>query len=179
MRTRHQSGDPASPHVPLLIAFQALRRINGVTAATVVAEFGDFTPLSHPRAVMSSVGVVPTDASSGPNQRRGPITKTGNAHVRRVLIEAAHSYRYQPSRRGRSAQRVGAAPAAWRSALKTIDWRAQQRLHARLRRLTAKRGRAPAVAAVARELCGYLWEIAVWVRAQTASEKEECTPRSS
>ncbi len=170
---------PHHPQAPLLIAFQALRGINWVTSATVVAEFGDLTQLSHPRAVMSRVGVVPTEVSSGTTQRRGPITKTGNAHVRRVLIEAAHSYRYPPTRRGRSAQRVGAAPAAWRSALKTIDWRAQQRLHARLRRLTAKRGRAPAVAAVARELCGYLWEIAVWVRVQTATSEEESKPISS
>ena len=169
---------PHHPQAPLLIAFQALRGINWVTSATIVAEFGALTQFSHPRAVMSSVGVVPTEVSSGPTQRRGPITKTGNAHVRRVLIEAAHSYRYPPTRRGRSAQRVGAAPAAWQTALKTIDWRAQQRLHARLRRLTAKRGRAPAVTAVARELCGYLWEIAVWVHAQTASE-EEFTPISS
>jgi len=166
-----QTAMPTHPHASLLIALQALQALRGIdslTAATIVSELGDFAQFAHPRAVMSSVGLVPSETSSGAGRHQGPITKTGNAQVRRVLVEAAHSHRYPPTKRGRSAQRVGKAPEAWHLPLNTIDWRAQQRLHARLRRLSGSRGKAQTVTAVARELCGYCWEIAVWVRAETA-----------
>jgi len=166
-----QTAMPTHPHASLLIALQALRGINWITSATIVSELGDFAQFAHPRAVMSSVGLVPSEASSGSGRHQGPIRKTGNAHVRRVLVEAAHSYRYRPTKQGRSAYRVGKAPAAWRIPLTTIDWRAQQRLPARLRRLSGSRGRSQAITAVARELCGYCWEIAVWVRAETAQKE--------
>ena len=166
-----QTAMPTHPHASLLIALQALRGIDWITSATIVSELGDFAQFAHPRAVMSSVGLVPSEASSGSGRHQGPITKTGNAHVRRVLVEAAHSYRYRPTKQGRSAYRGGKATAAWRIPLTTIDWRAQQRLHARLRRLSGSRGRSQAITAVARELCGYCWEIAVWVRAETAQKE--------
>ena len=113
---------------------------------------------------MAFSGIVPTEASTGITQRRGHITKTGNVHLRRVLIEAAHSYRFQPSLHGAVKRRLAALPA-WEPALRQISWRAQIRLHARLRRIGAKQGRNAAYTAVGRELCGYIWEIAVWVRA--------------
>ena len=104
--------------------------------------------------VMAFVGLVPTEYSSGLTRAQGAITKTGNAHLRRVLIEAAWHYRHHPSvgnrRRGR--QR-GAPPAAIRQA-----WVAQQRLCRRFRRLMARgKPRSQVVTAVARELTGFLW----------------------
>ncbi|MCL4520766.1 MAG: transposase [Firmicutes bacterium] len=166
-----QTAMSTHPHSSLLVALQALREIDWLTSATLVSEFGDFAQFAHPRAVMSSVGLVPREASGGSSRRQDPITKTGNAHVRRVLVEAAHSYRYPPTKQGRTAQRVGKAPVAWLLSLHTIDWWAQHRLHARLRRRSGARGKAQAVTAVTRELCGYCWEIAVWVRAETRREE--------
>ena len=79
------------PLQPLMAALQALRGVDWVTAATLVAECGDFSQFSHPRQLMAFTGLVPMEASSGKTQSRGHITKTGNVHVRRVLVESAHS----------------------------------------------------------------------------------------
>jgi len=166
-----QTAMPTHPPASLLIALQALRGIDWIPSATIVSELSGFAQFAHPRAVMSRVGLVASESSSGSGRRQGPIPKTGSAHVRRVLVETAHSYRYRPTKRGRSAHRVGKVPPAWRIPLTTIDWRTQQRLPARLRRLSGSRGRSQAVTAVVRELCGYCWEIAVCVRAETARKK--------
>jgi transposase len=170
LSTAIQAAIPTHPHALLIVALQALRGVDWLTAATIVAEYGDLTQFPHPRAFMSRVGVVPSESSSGLRRHRGAITKTGNAHVRRVLVEAAHTYRHPPSLRGRTAQRLTQAPASWQDALRQIQWRAQQRLHTRLRRLGAKRGRPKALTAIARELCGYIWEIAIWVQAHPVPE---------
>ena len=160
---------PDHPLAPLMRAFQSLRGIDWLTAATVVAECGDFSQFSHPRQVMSFLGLVPTEHSSGETRHQGGLTKTGNAHVRRVLVQSAHTYRFEPSLHGLVGRRL-AACGAWESDLSAMSWRCQQRLHTRLRRIMARRGKPKALTAVARELCGYLWEIAVWVRAQPASK---------
>ncbi len=156
---------PAHPLARLIQALQALRGIDWITATTLVAECGDFRQFRHPRQLMAFLGLVPTEASSGETRRQGGMTKTGNAHVRRVLTQSAQTYRFVPSLHGLVGRRL-AACGPWQTDLSAISWRCQQRLYGRLRRVMARRGKPKALAAVARELCGYIWEIAVWVRAQ-------------
>lgn len=160
---------PTHPEARLIHALQALRGVDWLTAATLVAEAGNFQIFPHPRQLMAWVGLVPTEASSGATRHQGGLTKTGNAHLRRLLIEAAHSYRYRPSLQGSVGRRLAQQGMA-ESALSAISWRAQQRLHHRLRMVQGRRGTPKALAAVARELCGYVWEIAVWVQAQASAE---------
>lgn len=167
--TAIQGAMPAHPLSPFMRAFQALRGIDWITAATLVAEGGDFSQFPHPSALMAFTGLVPSESSSGKSQSRGHITKTGNVHLRRVLVESAHSYRFRPSLQGAVRRRLAAVPA-WENDLRAISWRAQIRLHDRLRRIGARRGYAAAYTAVGRELCGYVWEVAIWVRATLAAE---------
>lgn len=156
---------PQHPLARLIRALQALRGIDWLTAATLVAECGDFSQFSHPRKLMAFLGLVPSESSSGASRHQGGLSKTGNAQVRRVLIQGVHTYRFLPSLHGLVGRRL-AACGPWEGALSQISWRCQQRLYHRLRRVTARRGKPKALAAVARELCGYIWEVAVWVRAQ-------------
>lgn len=160
-----QAAWPHQPLAALMQALQALRGIDWLTAATLVAECGDFSQFAHPRQLMSFLGLVPTESSSGLSRHQGGISKTGNAHVRRVLIQGVQTYRFVPSLHGLVGRRL-AACGTWATDLSAISWRCQLRLHTRLRRMTARRGKPKALAAVARELCGYIWEIAVWMRAQ-------------
>ncbi len=143
--------EPLASRVARLRCF---RGIDDLSALTIAAELGDATRFAAARQVMAFTGLVPSEYSSGARQRRGGITKTGNAHLRRILVEAAWHYRHRPaiSPRLRSRQRH-ALPAVLRCA-----WTAQHRLHARYRRLVA-RGKAPQLAAtaVARELSAFVW----------------------
>jgi transposase len=159
------------PLQPLMVALQALRGVDWVTAATLVAECGDFSQFSHPRQLMAFTGLVPMEASSGKTQSRGHITKTGNVHVRRVLVESAHSYRFRPTMQGAVRRRL-ALISQWEAGLRPISWRAQVRLHGRLQRIGAKKGYASAYTAVGRELCGYVWEVAIWMRATLSAARE-------
>ena len=173
--TAIQQSMPEHPLYPFMQAFQTLRGISWITAATLVAEAGDFSQFARPTAVMAFSGIVPSESSSGKTQARGHITKTGNAHLRRVLVESAHSYRFRPSLQGALKRRLAAVPA-WEADLRQISWRAQLRLHQRLRRIGAKRGYNAAYTAVGRELCGYIWEVATWVRATQASQLVSSLP---
>ncbi len=164
-----QQAMPAHPLYPFMLGFQTLRGIDWITAATLVAEAGDFSQFARPAALMAFSGIVPSESSSGKTQARGHITKTGNVHLRRVLVESAHSYRFRPSLQGALKRRLAAVPA-WTADLRQISWRAQLRLHERLRRIGAKRGYNAAYTAVGRELCGYIWEVATWMRATQAAE---------
>jgi transposase len=154
---------------PLMLAFQALRGIDWLTAATLVAEAGDFSQFARPSALMAFTGLVPSEASTGQTQWRGHITKTGNVQLRRALVESAHSYRFRPSLQGAVKRRLAAVPQ-WEPALRPMSWRAQTLLHDRLRRIGARRGYNAAYTAVGRELCAYVWAGAVWVRAAQAAE---------
>jgi transposase len=141
---------------PLVKALQSLRGVEFVTAVTVVAEVGDFRRFATAGDFMGYVGLIPTEQTSGPTRRRGPITKTGNAHVRRLLVESAWHYRRQPRMSKALRERsVGIAPGVC-----SIAWKAQARLHNRLKKLIG-RGKHPAeaVTAVARELAGFIWAI--------------------
>jgi transposase len=155
----------ASPLAPLLGALQCARGVATVTAATLVAELGDLTRFASPRQLMAYAGLVPGEHSSGGRIRRGGITKTGNAHVRRVVVEAAWHYRHPPRVGTTLRRRQAGQPAA---VIETA-WKAQGRLHKRFRRLLGRgKLKQEAVVAVARELLGFLWAIARQVAAGSA-----------
>jgi transposase len=141
---------------PLVTALQALRGIELVSAVTLAAEIGDFRRFARAGDLMAFVGLVPSESSSGGSRRRGRITRTGNAHVRRILVEAAWHYRRLP--RMSKAIRQRNEPVS--RGVRQIAWKAQQRLHRRMQRLLG-RGKPPgqAVIAVARELAGFVWAI--------------------
>jgi transposase len=142
---------------PVVGALQALRGMALVVAATLIAELGDITRFTNPRQFMAYLGLVPSEHSSGGARRRGGITKAGNSAARRMLIEAAWSYRF-PARISRELLlRQEGLPKAIRDAA----WKAQERLCRRYRKLS-QAGKLPTVvtAAIARELSGFVWSIA-------------------
>jgi transposase len=133
---------------------RCFRGIDTLSAMTLLAELVDFHRFKHPRELMAYLGLVPSEHSSGNMQRRGALTKAGNSHARRVLIEAAWHYRHRPTIAGALATRSTGQPRA----ILSQAWRAQQRLHRRYRHLVGHGKRSPiAVAAVARELVGFIW----------------------
>jgi transposase len=148
---------PSWRMAPVVAALQALRGVSLVTAVTCVAEVGDLRRFTNPRQLMSYLGLVPSEHSSGPRRRPGEITKAGNGHVRRVLVESAWAYRF-PARVTRIIRlRQEGLPAAVRE----VAWRAQLRLCARYRRLAARgKVKQQVVTAVARELAAFMWAIA-------------------
>ncbi len=142
---------------PVVRALQALRGMALVVAATLIAELGDITRFDTPRQLMAYLGLVPSEHSSGKTRRQGGLTKAGNGAARRMLIEAAWSYRF-PARISRDQllrQEALAKP------IRDTAWKAQERLCRRYRKL-AQAGKPPTVvtAAIARELSGFVWAIA-------------------
>lgn len=136
---------------------RCLRGIDTVTAMTILAELHDFRRFTNPRDLMAYLGLTPSEHSSGSRVKRGSLTKTGNGHVRRVLIEAAWNYRHRPAVSYElRARRKGQPPAVI-----AIADRAQQRLHRRYYRLTEgyRKPHNVVVAAVARELVGFIWAV--------------------
>ena len=114
---------------PVVEALMALRGVDVVTAMTVLAELGDITRFDSPRELMSFLGLVPSEYSSGRSRRQGAITKTGNGHVRRVLVESAWSYRFPARKTTRMRYRASAVPPT----VQAMAWAAQKRLCARYR----------------------------------------------
>lgn len=144
----------------VIAALQALRGIGKVTAATIVAEVGPLARFDRPRQLMAYCGVVSREDSSGTRRRRGPITKTGNAHLRRVVIEAAWAYPHRPAIGPTLRHRQRHLSAT----ITAIAWKAQHRLHHRYRRLTGRgKPRPQVITAVGRELLGFIWAIGVEV----------------
>ena len=133
---------------------RCFRGIDTVTALTVLAELGDIRRFKSARRLMSYLGLTPSEHSSGGRRRRGPVTKTGNSHLRRLLVECAWHYRHPP-RVGPALRKRRQGQPGWAIAVADRD---QARLHRRYRGLLAN-GKPPAVAnmAVARELIGCLW----------------------
>jgi transposase len=130
--------------------------VDTVTALTILAELGDVRRFAKPTDLMGFVGIVPSEWSSGDSHRRGALTKTGNAHVRRVLIEAAWHYRHRPSI-GPTLRRRREGQPGWAI---TIADRAHARLHKRFWALLARgKPQNKVVVAVARELVGFLWAV--------------------
>jgi transposase len=137
---------------------RCFRGIDDLTALTIAAEVGD--PLRFPTApsLMAFVGLVPSEHSSGATRARGGITKTGNAHLRRVLVEAAWHYRHHPFIGQTLERRQRGAPAE----VIAHAWTAQQRLHRRYGRFAARgKPKQHVVTAIARELTGFLWAVLV------------------
>ena len=148
---------PAWSLAPVVQALQALRGVAMVAAATLVAELGDITRFTKPSQLMAYLGLVPSENSSGGKRRQGGITKAGNEAARRMLIEAAWSYRF-PARISRPQLiRQEKLPKPVRD----IAWKAQERLCRRYRKF-ARAGKLPTVTtvAIARELAGFVWAIA-------------------
>lgn len=142
---------------PVVEALMALRGVSLITAMTTLAELGDITRFDSPSQLMAYLGLVPSEHSSGNTKHRGSITKTGNRHVRRVLVEAAWAYRF-PARKSEVIQRRAERTAP---EVQAIAWRAQKRLCARYRHLIHAGKNTPvATTAVARELAGFIWAIA-------------------
>jgi transposase len=153
---------------PVVDALQALRGVQFTVAVTIVAELGDLSRFDKPSQLMSYLGLTPSEYSTGDHRRQGVITKTGNAHARRALIEGAWAYRY-PAKVSRHLQlRLEQLPKP----LQDTSWKAQVRLCKRYRHLMA-RGKHPnrVVVAIARELSAFMWANAqqVPVTAQTPS----------
>jgi transposase len=143
------------PYRETVEALQCLRGVKTLTAMTLVTEIGDVQRFRSPRALMAWTGLIPSERSSGDRERRGPITKSGNGHVRRVLVEAAWNHRHRPGadlilkrrRLGRPPEIVGMAV------------KAQHRLVKKFCRLQHRKHLNVAVTAVARELAGFVWAI--------------------
>ena len=143
---------------PVVERLQALRGVSLIVAVTFMVEVGDIRRFEHPRRLMAYLGLVPSERSTGDSVRRGGIAKTGNARVRRVLAETAWTYRY-PARVG---QKKYFATRHLPSAVREAAWTAQMRLTRRYRALTARGKRSTVAAtAVARELVGFMWAIAL------------------
>ena len=145
---------------------QALRGVARISAATIVAELGQLSRFHRPKQLMGYTGAVPSEHSSGERVRRGTITKTGNAHLRRILVEAAWSYRHRPNVGSELRRRQANASEE----VKEIAWKAQHRLHYRYVRLMARgKIKQQVVTAVARELAGFVWAIGVEIEKQPVS----------
>jgi transposase len=141
---------------PLVKSLQALRGVQLITAVIIAAELGDLSRFESAPKLMAYLGLVPSEYSSGESKQRGRITRTGNNHVRRVLVEAAWAYRFRASMSSAIRERNEGVPRSVRE----ISWRAQQRLHRRYARMSG-RGlcKQKTVTAIARELAGFVWAI--------------------
>jgi transposase len=149
----------SSPWTATIARLRCLRGIDTLSALGLCAEVGEFDRFEHPDSLSGYLGIVPCENTTGQQRRQGAITKAGSTHARRLLIEAAYHYQRHPAigqalerrQRGQSAQIIN------------IAWRAQRRLHARWRQLkhTRKKPNGVVAVAIARELAGYCWEIAL------------------
>ena len=126
-------------------------------AVILIAELGDLTRFDHPRQLMNYLGLTPSEYTTGLRRRQGGITKAGNTHARRALVEGAWAYRF-PAKVSRHLQlRQEQLPAA----VQAIGWKAQVRLCQRYRQLTARGKHAnQVVVAIAREMAAFAWAIA-------------------
>jgi transposase len=140
----------------VIAGLQCLRGVAKVSAVTLVSELGQLSRFAHARQLMGYAGVVSCEHSSGPSIRRGSISKAGNAHLRRIVIEAAWNYRHRPS----LGPTLRCRQNGQSEAVKAIAWRAQHRLHQRYRALLARgKSKPKIIIAIARELLGFVWAI--------------------
>jgi transposase len=143
-------------YYPVIKAIQAMRGVRLRVAVGVVSELGDLTRFDHPRKLMSYLGLVPSEHSSGGNRQQGPITKCGNGRARRLLVEGAHSYRYSANISTEMQKRQEGLPKE----IIDIAWQAQLRLCRRYGRLMHQgKHRSVVVTAIAREMIAYIWAI--------------------
>jgi transposase len=155
--------------LPVVEAIQALRGVQFIAAVTLLAELGDLTRFENPRQLMSYLGLVPSEHTSGEHRRQGSITKTGNSHARRVLVEGAWAYRYPATVSRHRQLRLEKVPQA----IQDLSWKAQVRLCKRYRRLVARGKQVnQVVVAIAREMAAFVWAIVREMRGA------HCGPRS-
>jgi transposase len=141
---------------PAVRALMAMKGFQTVAAMILVNELGEVHRFAHPRQVMAYLGLVPTENTSSDKRRQGRITKCGNAHARWLLVECAQHYAAPPKVSAQLSRRQQGQGQEVRA----ISWRAQQRLHRRYTRLLGRRlQRNKAMVAIARELCGFIWEL--------------------
>lgn len=149
----------ALPHwslAPVVEALVALRGIDKLAAMVLMAELGDISRFESPRQLMAFLGLVPSEHTSGGRRRQGAITKTGNSHARRMLVECAWSYRFPARQTNHLKRKAKDAPAT----AKVIAWKAQKRLCGRYRDLLrAGKNTKQVTVAIARELSGFIWDI--------------------
>jgi transposase len=141
---------------PAVRALMAMKGFQTVAAMILVSELGEMHRFAHPRQVMAYLGLVPTENTSSDTRRQGRITKCGNAHARWLLVECAQHYATPPKVSAHLSRRQEGQPHE----VCAISWRAQNRLHHRYMRLLGRRlQRNKAMVALARELCGFIWEL--------------------
>jgi transposase len=147
---------------PVVKALMCLKGIDFVSAVTLVAEMGDLTRFTHPRALMAYLGLVPSEFSSGTSRRLGQITKSGNKQARRILVEAAWNNRNKAQVSRVLEIRQEGQPKI----IRDISWKAQLRLSKRWRSLGMGRSLNlnKICVAIARELCGFIWDVARHVK---------------
>ena len=163
---------------PVVRALRSLRGIDLVTAFTIVAEIGDLTRFESASQFMAYLGLTPSERSSGEKTRRGGITKTGNGHVRRVLVESAWHCQRKPGISAPLKERMKGQP----SEVRKIAWEAQKRLFHRSYHLKGQGKRATVVTtALARELAGFVWAIGCHIQGKpvTIPQEEDLTPMSA
>jgi transposase len=165
----HEAVKLAAPEMQAVVRdLQALRGIAQISAVTIASELGRISRFQTAPQLMGYSGTVPGEDSSGKRKQRGPITKTGNAHLRRIVVEAAWSYRLRPA--------VGPAlrkrQQEVQEPIKEIAWKAQLRLYKRYHRLTAAgKDKRKIVTAVGRELLGFIW--AIGIRSEAAAQPDK------
>lgn len=142
---------------PVAEALMAMRGISLIAAMTILSELGDLGRFATPSELMAYLGVIPSEHSSGQTRRQGGITRTGNGHVRRILVEAAWNYRFPARKTNTIERRAERTPVR----VQAIAWQAQKRLCGRYQQLMQSgKHKNVVVTAVARELCGFIWAIA-------------------
>ena len=141
---------------PAVRALMAMKGFQTVAAMILISELGEVHRFSHPRQMMAYLGLVPAENTSSDKRRQGRITKCGNAHARWLLVECAQHYATPPKVSAHLSRRQQGQGQEVRA----ISWRAQHRLHHRYTRLLGRRlQRNKAMVAIARELCGFIWEL--------------------
>jgi transposase len=161
---------PGWKREPVVRALMSLRGVALINGMTLVAEAGDLTRFDSPSQLMSYFGLTPSEYSSGEKRQQGAITKAGNGACRRALVEAAHQYRVSP----RVTPAIQKRQEGQTQEVRAIALKAQQRLHGRYRLLSARHKKpVVVVAALARELCGFVWAIACQVSAPDKIKRRE------
>ncbi len=147
-----------SSHAPVIARLRCFRGIDTLSAAGLCADVGDFTRFRRPSLLAGFLGIVPSERTSDQKRRQGSITKAGPGHARRLLVEAAHHYRYEP----RIGETLARRQQGQDPRLLEVAWRAQRRLHQRWQHLYRQRRRPVGIVAIAcaRELAAFLWEAA-------------------
>jgi transposase len=149
---------PDVSHAPMIARLRCFRGIDTLTAAGLCAEVGDWRRFPRPTLLSGFLGIVPSEHTSDTKRRQGSITKAGPPHARRLLVEAAHHYRYPP----RIGETLSRRQAGQDPRVIAIAWRAQRRLYQRWQHLRGHRRKPSGVVAIAcaRELASFLWEAA-------------------